>query len=226
MNGIDRITDRICQDAQAEIDAIRSSAEEEAAKIRAAYQAQADREEKDLVSRGEKNAAEREERLVSVAHMEARKVTLSAKQEQIEEAFRQALDQLCSLPEEAYVEALARLMVEAAQTGREEVIFSPEDRARVGKAAVSRANELLAKAVAPDLQVGDSMVGALLNKVATSVSAFAQGTAMLTLSEQTRPIRGGFVMVDQNVEVNCTFETLVRLQKSEISGEVAKILFA
>ncbi|QNL45485.1 hypothetical protein H8790_05650 [Oscillibacter hominis] len=226
MNGIDRITDRIRQDAQAEIDQIRAEAEAEAAKVRSAYQAQADREKSELDGRSEKNAAEREERLVSVAHMEARKVTLSAKQKMLDEAFAKALNQLCSLPEEEYVETLAQLMVQAAQTGREEVIFSPEDRRRVGKAAVARANELLAKAAAPDFQLGDSKVGALLNKVATSVSALAQGTAMLTLSEKTRDVRGGFILADQNVEVNCTFETLVRLQKNEIAGEVAKILFS
>jgi len=27
------------------------------------------------------------------------------------------------------------------------------------------------------------------------------------------------------VEVNCTFETLIRLAKNDISGEVAKVLF-
>lgn len=47
----------------------------------------------------------------------------------------------------------------------------------------------------------------------------------LTLSEQTRPMRGGFILSDGDVEVNCAFETLVRLQRSEISGDVAKALF-
>ena len=47
----------------------------------------------------------------------------------------------------------------------------------------------------------------------------------LTLSEQTRPMRGGFILSDGDVEVNCAFETLVRLQRGEISGEVAKTLF-
>lgn len=47
----------------------------------------------------------------------------------------------------------------------------------------------------------------------------------LLLSEETRPLRGGFVLKNGNVEVNCTFETLVRLQKGEIAGEVAKRLF-
>lgn len=47
----------------------------------------------------------------------------------------------------------------------------------------------------------------------------------LTLSEQTRPMRGGFILSDGDVEVNCAFETLVRLQRGEVSGDVAKVLF-
>lgn len=47
----------------------------------------------------------------------------------------------------------------------------------------------------------------------------------LTLSEETRNIRGGFILRDEKVEVNGTFETLVRLQKAETAGTVAKKLF-
>lgn len=54
----------------------------------------------------------------------------------------------------------------------------------------------------------------------------ALGNGNLTLSEQTRPMRGGFILSDGAIEVNCTFETLVRLQRGEIAGEVASVLFA
>ncbi|MBR3560970.1 MAG: V-type ATP synthase subunit E [Oscillospiraceae bacterium] len=47
----------------------------------------------------------------------------------------------------------------------------------------------------------------------------------LTASKDAAPIRGGFILRDKNVEVNCAFETLVRLQKAETAGAVAKILF-
>lgn len=47
----------------------------------------------------------------------------------------------------------------------------------------------------------------------------------LTVAEETRPIRGGFILSDGKVEVNCSFDTLVRLQKNETAGAVAKILF-
>ena len=95
----------------------------------------------------------------------------------------------------------------------------------MGRAAVNKANEILAKEVAPELPLGDGKVANLLNKVAAGVSAIAQGTAMLTVSEETRPIRGGFILKDNNVEVNCAFETLVRLQRAETAGTVAKLLF-
>ena len=47
----------------------------------------------------------------------------------------------------------------------------------------------------------------------------------LTLSEQTRPIQGGLILSDGDVEVNCSFETLVRLIRGETDREVAKVLF-
>ena len=48
----------------------------------------------------------------------------------------------------------------------------------------------------------------------------------LTLAEQTRPMAGGFILSNGAIEVNCTFETLVRLQRGTIAGEVASVLFA
>ena len=47
----------------------------------------------------------------------------------------------------------------------------------------------------------------------------------LTLSEETRPIRGGFILKNGRVEINCSFETLMHLQKSQSAAEVAAILF-
>lgn len=227
MNGIETITRRIEADAQAEIDKLLSDADAEAARIQAEYQAQGDREKADLEGRNARLAAEREERLVSVAHMESRKVTLAAKQKMVDKAFDLALQKLCAMPDETYAEVAAELLVRAAKTGREEVIFSMADRQRVGKAAVNRANELLALAAAPDklLALNDSKLGAVLHKVAVGVNALAQGTALLTLSEETRDIQGGFILRDGSVEVNCTFETLVRLQRTETAGDVARILF-
>ena len=227
MNGIEKITQRMEDDAQREINEVLTAARAQAEEIARRSREQADREKAAIAARGESAAAEREKRLESMAEMESRKLVLAAKQEVLDEAFTMALEKLCTLPDEEYIELLAALAVKAARTGREKVIFSQKDRNRVGKAVVTRANDALARKVAPrppgDLT--DTKAGAILDKVVTGASAILAGTGMLTLAEETRPIKGGIILSDGDVETNCTFETLVRLQRENISGEVAKVLF-
>ena len=167
MDGIEKITARINQDVQAEIDARTAQAQAQAGQIKADYEAQAQALREELTQRGERDAAEREERMASVAQLEGRKVLLAAKQQMLNRAFDRALEKLCSLEDEAYIALLADLLVEASSTGREQVVFNQKDRTRVGKAAVTQANERLARAVAPKLpeELTDSKVGALVDKV-------------------------------------------------------------
>ena len=91
------------------------------------------------------------------------------------------------------------------------------------------ANALLAAAAAPEAAgkaaKSGGKAGEILSKVVTGASALLQGTAMLTLAEETRPMDGGFILSDGAVEVNCTFDTLIRLQRGALAGEVAKVLF-
>ena len=227
MNGIEKITQRMEDDARRDINEILTAARAQADEITRRCREQADRESAAITARGESAAAEREKRLESMAEMESRKLVLAAKQEVLDEAFTMALEKLCTLPDEEYIELLAALAVKAARTGREKVIFSQKDRNRVGKAVVTRANDALARKVAPKLpgDLTDTRAGAILDKVVTGASAILAGTGMLTLAEETRPIKGGIILSDGDVETNCTFETLVRLQRENISGEVAKVLF-
>ncbi len=193
MNGIERITQRIALDAQEQVNDILRKGRDEAAAITERFRAQADGERTTLSERNEKAAAEREERLVSMAHMEARKVTLAARQEMVEAAYARALELLHDMPEHVYIDVLAKLMAEASAGGKEEAVFSRKDRARVGQKAVDAANRKYGKAI--------------------------------TLSDSTADISGGFILKGRNVEVNCTFETLVRLQRAETAGVVVRTLF-
>ena len=195
MNGIEKITARIQEDSQKEIDAILAEARAQADAITTKARAEAQAVGDEVVAQGKKAAAEREDRLASTAQMECRKAMLAAKQEVIEEAFQRAHKQLLTLPTDKYIGLLSNLAVQASVTGKEKLIFSPSDRAQLGKAVVMAANEKLG------------------------------GTGMLTLAEETRPMDGGFILSDGAVEVNCTFDTLIRLQRGALSGEVAKVLF-
>ena len=227
MNGIEKITAKIAADTEAEIAQLTAQTDEKVRSIGEAAKAQADKESADTLARGRKAADERLERLKSAAQMETRKLALGAKQEVLGEAFDLALEKLCSLPDPEYIELLTRLAVEASSTGREQLVFSPKDRARIGKQVVVAANAAMVKGVAPELpgSITDTKVGAFLGKVVNSTTAMVTGTGMLTLSEETRPIKGGFIMVDGDVEINCAFETLVRLQREKLEKDVANLLF-
>ena len=90
MNGIEKITARIQEDSQKEIDAILAEARAKADEITARARADAQAAGDEVMAQGRRAAAEREDRMASTAQMECRKAVLAAKQEVIEEAFRQA----------------------------------------------------------------------------------------------------------------------------------------
>ena len=227
MEGIEKITAKIIQDSEAEIKQLMAQTDEKIGDITKSAQAQADKETADALAKGRKAADERLERLKSAAQMEKRKLTLGARQEVVGEAFDLALEKLCTLPDQEYIQLLTRLAVEASSTGKEQIIFSAKDRARVGKQVLMAANEALVGQVAPGLPstLTESKVGAILGKVVSSATAQITRTGLLTLSQETRNIKGGFIMVDGDVEINCAFETLVRLQREKLEKEVAQALF-
>ena len=227
MNGIEKITARIQQDASADLDAIRAQAEEQAAQIRSQYEAQAKAEAEKAAESCRQAAQQQLERLEGAAEMEAKTRLLTAKQACIDRAFERAREHLLSMPEAEYVELLAKLAVRSSATGREEVVLNERDRAAVGQKVVARANQLLAQAVAPDLpeELKASKAGGILTKVVTGANALLQGTAMLTLAADTAEIQGGLILRDGQVEVNCAFETQLRLLRESLAGQVAQILF-
>ena len=193
MKGIERITDRIGADVQAEIDGVMGKAQAKADEIRQGYEAQAAKARTEAENRSRKAAEDREARLVDAAEMDRRKLLLSAKQEMVGKAFDLALEKLCAM-EDAQYAVTAKMLAEAAPSGRGTVYF-PDGKAAVGAEVVKQANAILGE------------------------------KGKLTLAPETRPIQGGFLLVDGSVEVNGTFETLVRFQKGTMASEVAKILF-
>lgn len=195
MNGIEKITGQIGADAQREIDALLAEAAAQARRVSAQAAERAEAEAEELLRRGREEAARREDQAGRVHALEERKLLLGAKGEMVAQAFDRALDALVSLDDAAYISLLAGLAVRASRTGAEQVLFSQRDRNRVGKAVVTRANEMLG----------------------------AKGT--LTLAEGTSAIRGGLILVDGNVETNCSLETLVHSRQEDLESQVAKVLF-
>lgn len=198
MNGIEKISARILADAESEAAAIRAQAEEKAAQIRADYDRRIESEQQRLAAEAQAEADKQLERDQGAARMAARRQLLETKQTLVDAAFRQAEQQLLSLPAEEYTKLCAQLAAQASASGSEELIFCAEDRERVGQAVAELANEMLRK---------------------------AGKTAGLTLCDETRPMRGGVVLKDGLVETNCSIGTMVSGLRPALSGKVAACLF-
>ena len=199
MNGIEKISNRLVADAEAEIAALNADTKERCDEIRAEYEEKARAEYQSRMSEGVKAAETRLQRLGSAAEMEAKKSILAFKQEMVAKAFDDAAKKLANLPREQYVQFLASQAAAAAATGAEELIFNERDKAAVGADVAAAANALLAKKGLP---------------------------GKLTVSADTRPISGGVIVRQGNIEVNCAVETLVQLRRSELASQVAEILFS
>lgn len=198
MNGIEKILDKLQSESQAEVDAILEKARAEAEAITARYARQAEQEKAAAEEKGKKAASERQDRLIRAAEMESKKTILAAKQSVLDKAFALAKENLLSMPEEDYVKLLASMAATSAGSGSESIVLNAKDRASLGEKITAEANRLRTQ---------------------------AGRTARLSLSSETAEIEGGFLLRDQTSEVNCSFETLLRLGREELAGQAASLLF-
>ena len=198
MNGIEKVTDRIIADARKEALNIINRAEAEAGRMAQGFQQMAQSEYDELVAEGAEVARQHEERIVSNARMDMSRELLGIKQEMVTETLARALDMLSKLPEGDYISLLSRLAAKASETGREELILSEADCRRYGSQIVSAANSALADAGRP---------------------------AGLTLSAETRSMTGGVILKNDDIEVNCSLESLVYSRRDEFATIASGTLF-
>jgi V/A-type H+-transporting ATPase subunit E len=199
MNGIQKIIDRIEADAAAERAQIAAEAEARCAETEAAYAKAAQAEYEKLVTDAQQSVAQRLERKSGAAATEAKKQMLAAKQEMVLAAFDRAAQLISGLPDAQYISFLARLASRASRTGTEMLAFSEQDARRVGTAVKDAANALLRQ---------------------------AGKTADLTVSPETRHIRGGVIVLSGDIETNCSIDALLAMERNALSGEVAAKLFS
>lgn len=198
MKGIEKITARISAEAEEAAAAILSEGEETAASIRTEYGKRARDTFESLLNQGKEALEQKVQRAGRAGRLDAKKDILSLKQEMVGQGYKMAKELILAMPEADYIRFLAREAGNASLTGREELILSPEDRQRLGEKLLKAANEVCK----------------------------SRGLAgEMTLSKQTRPIQGGLVLHQGDIEVNCTLDTLLELSRGSLDAEVARILF-
>lgn len=195
---IENITSRILADARQKAEQITGDAQHQAERILgdAAKEAQHKREQ--AAAEAEKEAQMTQARIASSAKMEEKKLLLQTKQQLLEECFDLALKKLEALSDEEYNKVLSAMMIKMIETGDEEVIVNERDKKRLTPDFIYYVNRTVAK---------------------------EQVTCNVKLSEEKRDIPSGFILKRGDVEINATFEAILRQRRDELSAEVVKILF-
>lgn len=199
MNGINKITDRIAAEAKTEIEAMHAETRRKCREIGEACDKQAKEQYDRIIAEGSKEAQTQGQRLAGAAVLESRKNVLAMKQEAVSKVLDMAVDSICDLPENQYTAFLAKQAAAASMTGEEELILNAKDREQVGAAVVKAANDLLKK----------------------------QGkTAKLSLSGTAGDFRGGLMVKQNDIVVNCCVETMVEMSRDKLASQIAEILFS
>ena len=123
---------------------------------------------------------------------------------------------------------MKKLRVVALSSQREQLL---RQLLRLGCVEVSQPEEILSDPQwAALLHREDSDLPAMrtrLAEVQTALDALGKYSGVKNgLFIRRRPVPEEEFLSDGAVEVNCSFTTLVRLQKSEITGDVSRVLFA
>lgn len=198
MKGVEKITERILAEANEAANTAKSEAEAKAKEILEEFEEKARQTYEQMVATGRTEAAAAAERKVRTARLQAKKDILGTKQEFINKAYTIAQESILAMPEDEYVDLLARKACEASISGEEAVILNEDDKSVLGQKVVDAANALLAA---------------------------AGKKASLTLSDETAKMIGGLFLKQNDVSVNCSIDSIIGTFREDLDVKVAKVLF-
>lgn len=196
MNGLEKITQRIAAEANAECMGVAAEANKRCAAITAEFEEKAKSAYEGALAQGRQEIDAQVQRQERTVRLDVKKDLLGLKQDLVGTAFLMAREKLLNMPQEAYTDFLAALAAEAA-SGEEEVLLAEKD-ADIGGQVVAKANAALTA---------------------------AGKKAQLKLAGEARAIAGGLILRAGDIEINCSIDALLSLKREELAAQVAGILF-
>jgi len=164
-----------------------SEAEEEAKKIK-----------KEYLKESRRKAEEEKKRKIIRIRAEEKKRILNLKQKILDETFGQAREELGDLKKEEYLSLIKKALLLSIDSGCQEIIVSPRDKAWMKEEFINEVKRELARR-------------GWKEKLSLRAG----------LSEEER----GFILKKEGMEINCTFSNLFQNLRDELEIEVAQILF-
>jgi len=195
---LEKIIDRIKQDAQAQVGDIKSKASKDADEIIKKAEKDAEAYKAKVLEDAQREAGQHKQRLISTANLEFRKDILREKQDSIDSAFQEAINSLVNMKDEDYRKTIKKMLLSSVQTGDEEIIISQKDKSRINDNFLKDVNKELVK---------------------------AGKKGNLKISKDSYNILGGFVLRKGNVEINNAFESMINSFREDLEADVSKVLF-
>ena len=198
MAGIDSLKDRILKDDSDRAVKIVEDANNAANTVIESAKEKSKSIIDDIKVKSEKDGRDKKDRMIARAQLDARNIILAAKQDAIDNVFLAALKKIQDMDNNEYSKLIEDMIVNNSESGNEEVIFSKKDILRVGPDLIDRVNKRL------------SAIGR---------------TGQLTVKEGNQTASSGFIMKKGELEINCSIEAQIRMQRDSLEGEIAELLF-
>lgn len=196
MSNIESLTSKILEDSEIKAKALIEEAKQEEKNILDKKKREAEIESKIIIDKADLEAKIRAERVISNAEIQVRNMKLEAKQIVLDRVFTEALERLSVISKDDTLEFIKKSLLSSDIQGNEELI--------------------LGENVASDDFV------AKINSYLKELGKKGE----LKLSAEKRNIKGGYILAKNGIEINYTFEALVKLMRDELEAEVAGILFS
>jgi V/A-type H+-transporting ATPase subunit E len=192
----EQVIEKILADARAEAEKIKKQADEKEAAEQEKFNEQLDEHKKQTNALAEKLGGEKKLHLLAAARMDIAKEHLAEKSRILDEVFDQARRQLQNLSDDQYKTLCTNLMLEAVETGDEEVIIDTNEK-RIDEKFIRHINQKL----------GPERKG------------------NLKLSDQRQPIGAGFILKRGKIKNNVSLNVLLAQARKELEIDLAKELF-
>lgn len=191
------IVEKILQDARSQARTLLREAQEGAERSKEALERKIADQREAVRRQAEQDAKAQEDRMLRMAELDQRKALLTAKRAVMDRAFDLALDKMLAMPSREAREYNLNLLCAFAQGGEQLAVGAPAPD-WLDKSFLEEANRALEKAGRP---------------------------GNLTLASDQPAIKGGFVLRREGLELNCSYEALLKTRRLALEGEVAGILF-
>jgi len=198
MTGIDKITGKIIADSEIKAKEIEAAALIQIEEIKLRTEKEKESKISELKKQLEIDFIQKSRIYESRRDLKSRNALLETKQNLIEEVFSKAIEQICQLEATEYQKIVKKMLLEATETGTEEVLISQKDSSIITDDLIESINKEL---------------------------ILSGKDGKIKLSKQYSDISGGFLLKNADININYSFESLLRSKRDALEPELAEILF-